>query len=69
MINDKLFFRHVLFHYFDLKKTAAKTHYYLKYIVIKLHRKEQVECERFRNDDFDDKERPGQPKKRPRTKL
>jgi len=67
MNRDKLFFRHVLLHYFDLKKSAAETHRLLFEMVMKLYRKKtcRVWFERFRNCDFDvrDKNRPGQPKK------
>jgi len=58
----------VLLHYFDLKKTAAKTHRLLSEMYgdeTPSERTCRVWFERFRNSDFDmrDKERSGQPKK------
>jgi len=67
MNSDKLFFRHVLHYYFDLKKIAVEaTAYYPKCMVMKLHRKEHVVLfKSLRNGDFDvrGKERPRQTKK------
>jgi len=66
---DKLFFRYLLLHYFDLKKTAAETHRLL-FEVVEFGdetplKRTRVRFERFRNGDFDvrGKEHPGQPKK------
>jgi len=65
---DKLFFRHVLLHYFDLKKTAAEAHR----LLFEMYSDEtpsektcRVWFERFRNSDFDvrDQECPRQRKK------
>lgn len=58
----------MILHYFDLKKTAAETHRLLSEVYgdeIPSERTCRVWFERFRNNDFDvkDKERPGQPKK------
>jgi len=67
MNRDKLFFRHVLLYYFDLKKTAVEMHRLLSevYEVKTLSKRIcRVWFERFWNGDFDvrDKERPEQPK-------
>ena len=40
MEHNKLFFRHMLFHYFDLKKTAAAAHKLL--VAIVFYQKEHV---------------------------
>jgi len=59
---NKLFFQHVLLHYFNLKKTAVETHRLLSEVYgdKTLSEKHVDWLERFRNDDFDvrDKERP-----------
>ncbi|KOC59630.1 Histone-lysine N-methyltransferase SETMAR, partial [Habropoda laboriosa] len=66
---DKLFFRHVLLHYFHLKKTQLKLRNCLLSEVYGDETPSERTCrvwfEGFRNGDFDmrDKERPGQPKK------
>jgi len=66
---DKLFFRHVLLHYFDLKKTAAEAHRSLSKIYgdeTPSERTCRVWFERFRKGDFDvrNKERPAEKIKR-----
>jgi len=64
MNRDKLFFRHVLLYYFDLKKTAAEAHRLLSEVyddeTPSLERTRRVWFERFRDGDSDvrDKERP-----------
>jgi len=68
MNHDKLFFRHVILHYFDLKKTVAEAHRFLPEIYgdeTPSKRTCRVWFERFRNGDFDmrDKEHPRQWKK------
>jgi len=74
MERDKLFFRHVLLHYFDLKKTAATAHKLLFEAYGNCAPSERT-CQewfhRFKNGDFDvnDKERSGQPKKFEDTDL
>lgn len=68
MDRDKLFFRCVLLHYFDLKKSAAEAHRLLAETYGESAPSETV-CRdwfrRFKSGDCDvyDKERPGQPKK------
>jgi len=66
MNRDKLFFRHALLYYFDLKKIEAHHLLCMLYGVVygdeTLSKKTcRVWFERFRNGDFDvrDKERPG----------
>jgi len=68
MNRDKLFFRYVLLYYFDLKKIAAEAHRLLSEVYgdeNPLERTGKVWFERFRNGDFDvrDKKHSGQPKK------
>jgi len=68
MNRDKLFFRHVSFYYFDLKKTATEAHRLLSEVYddeTPSKRICRVWFEHFRNGDFDvrDKECPGQLKK------
>ncbi|EGI67318.1 Mariner Mos1 transposase [Acromyrmex echinatior] len=68
MERDKLFFRCVLLHYFDLKKSAAETHRLLAEIYGESVPSETV-CRdwfrRFKSGDCNvhDKQRTGQPKK------
>lgn len=53
---DKLFFRHVLFHYFDLKKTVAAAHKLLVETYGNYAPSErtcQEWCQRFKSGDFD----------------
>jgi len=55
MNRDKLFFRYVLLHYFDLKKTAAETHRLLSEMYgdeTPSERTCRVWFERFRSGDF-----------------
>ena len=74
MNRDKWFFRHVLLHYFDLKKTAAETHRLISETYGEQAPSERT-CrewfQRFRSGDFsvEDKERSGQPKKFEDAKL
>lgn len=66
MERDKLFFRHVLLHYFDLKKTAAAAHKLLVEAYGNCAPSEwacQEWFQRFKRDDYDVKQRSGQPKK------
>jgi len=72
MNRDKLFFRHVLLYYFDLKKTTAEAYRLLSVVYgdetplsVGSVGTYTIWFERFRNGDFDvrDKERPGQSKK------
>jgi len=74
MERDKLFFRHVLLHYFDLKKTAAVAHK----LLVKAYgncappkRTCQEWFQQFKNSDYNvnDKQRSGQPKKFEDTEL
>jgi len=61
-----LFFRDVLLHYFDLKKTAAEAHRLLSEVYgdeTSSERTCRVWFERFDDFNVKDKERPGQPKK------
>jgi len=74
MEHDKLFFRHVLLHYFNLKKIAAATHKLLIKAYGNCAPSERI-CQewfpRFKNDDYDvnNKQRSGQPKKFEGTEL
>lgn len=74
MERDKLFFRHVLLHYFDLKKTAAAAHKLLVEAYGNCAPSERT-CQewfqRFKSGDYDvnDKQRSGQPKKFEDTEL
>lgn len=69
MNRDKLFFRYVLLHYFDFKKNAAEMHRLLSEVYgdetpSKMERTCRVWFERFRNGNFDVRD-----KKRPRRKF
>ena len=67
-VPEKVFWRGVLLHYFNMKKTAAESH---RILVEVYGERGQVErtCQkwfaRFKSSDFglEDEERPGQPKK------
>jgi len=56
MERDKLFFRHMLLHYFDLKKTVAAAHKLLIEAYgncVPSERTCQEWFERFKSDDYD----------------
>lgn len=68
MERDKVFFRHVLLHYFDLKKSVAEVHRLLEEAYgdrAPSHTTCKEWYRRFKSNDFDvnDKPRSGQPKK------
>ena len=67
-VPEKFFLRGVFLHYFNMKKTAAKTHLILVKVYDE-HTLAERTCQkwfaRFKSGDFglEDEERPGQPKK------
>jgi len=71
MERDKLFFRHVLLHYFDLKKTAAAAHKLLveAYGNCAPSERSQEWFQRFKSGDYDVNDKQGQLKKFEDTEL
>ena len=67
-VPEKVFWRGVLLHYFNMKKTAAESHRILLEVYGE-HALAERTCQkwfaRFKSSDFglEDEERPGQPKK------